>query len=160
MRELNRNKKQGDSILAKLTSGQKFIGAQGNSASYAISEKMLEQIRSLFQDDQNIQNGSSMIKTAERGIDQIIQNLRTMKELAIDAANDSNTDDDRHIIQKEMQILQSAQSKLRLKKLWTRQQLWELIFNVWERLLQTSLPCVKMFKTPSRQSATPTWLKK
>ena len=63
---------------------------------------MREQIRSLFQDDQNVQNGSSMIRTAERGIDQIVQNLRTMKELAIDAANDSNTDEDRAIIQKEL----------------------------------------------------------
>ncbi len=99
---LNQNNKQADNTLAKLASGQKFVGAQENSSSYAISEKMLEQIRSLFQDDQNVQNGSSMVKTAERAIDQIVQNLRTMKELAIDAANDSNTDDDRRIIQKEI----------------------------------------------------------
>ena len=63
---------------------------------------MLEQIRSLFQDDQNVQNGASLLKTAERGVDQIISNLRTMKEKAIDAANDSNTDDDRRTIQKEL----------------------------------------------------------
>ena len=62
----------------------------------------LEKIRELFQDDQNVQNGSSMVKTAERGIDQIIDNLRTMKAKAIDAANDSNTDEDRATIQKEI----------------------------------------------------------
>ena len=99
---LNKNNLQANKSLSKLASGEKFVGAQGESASYAISEKMREQLRSLFQDDQNVQNGSSMVKTAERAIDQIVQNLRTMKELAIDAANDSNTDDDRRIIQKEI----------------------------------------------------------
>jgi len=100
---LNQNQNHLGKTLERLTSGQKFIGAQGNSSDYAISAKMLEQIRSLFQDDQNVQNGSSMIKTAERSIDQIISNLRTMKELAIDAANDSNTDEDRAAIQKEFE---------------------------------------------------------
>ena len=100
---LNHNQSHLSKTLERLTSGQKFIGAQGNSSDYAISEKMLEQIRSLFQDDQNVQNGSSMVRTAERGIDQIVSNLRTMKELAIDAANDSNTDEDRAAIQKEFE---------------------------------------------------------
>lgn len=99
---LNKNNLQANNSLLKLSSGERFIGAQGESASYAISEKMREQIRSLYQDEQNVQNGSSLVKTAERGIDQIIENLRTMKELAIDAANDSNTDEDRHTIQKEI----------------------------------------------------------
>ena len=98
----NQNNLQANNSLLKLASGEKFIGAQGESASYAISEKMREQIRSLYQDEQNVQNGSSLVRTAERGIDQIIENLRTMKELAIDAANDSNTDEDRHTIQKEI----------------------------------------------------------
>ena len=99
---LNQNLNQVGKSLEKISTGQKFNDANGNAASYAISEKMLEQIRSLYQDDQNVQNGSSMIKTAERGIDQIVNNLRTMKEKAIDAANDSNTDEDRATIQKEI----------------------------------------------------------
>lgn len=57
---------------------------------------------SFSQDHQNVQNSSSLTKTAERGIDQIVQNLRTLKELAIDAANDSNNDWDRSVIQKEV----------------------------------------------------------
>lgn len=101
---LNKNNLQANKSLLKLASGEKFVGAQGESASYAISEKMREQIRSLYQDEQNVQNGSSLVRTAERGIDQIIENLRTMKELAIDAANDSNTDEDRHTIQKELEV--------------------------------------------------------
>lgn len=99
---LNQNQNELGKTLQRLSSGQKFNGANGEGASYVISERMLEQIRSLFQDDQNVQNGASMLKTAERGVDQIISNLRTMKEKAIDAANDSNTDEDRRTIQKEL----------------------------------------------------------
>ena len=102
LRELNANTSNASKALTKVSSGEKFSGASNDPASYTISERMREQIRSLFQDDQNVQNGSAMIRTAERGIDQIISNLRTMKEKAINAANDSNTDDDRRTIQKEI----------------------------------------------------------
>ena len=100
--ELNKNITKAGKALARVSSGMRIIGAQDDdSASFAISEKMREQIRSLLQDNQNVQNGSSMIKVAERGIDQIIQLLDHMKQLAIDAANDSNTDEDRRTLQKE-----------------------------------------------------------
>ena len=100
--ELNKNITKAGKALARVSSGMRIIGAQDDdSASFAISEKMREQLRSLLQDNQNVQNGSSMIKVAERGIDQIIQLIDHMKQLAIDAANDSNPDDDRRTIQKE-----------------------------------------------------------
>ena len=102
LNSLNQNLNQVGKSIEKISTGQKFNDANGNAASYAISGKMLEQIRSLYQDDQNVQNGSSIVKTAERGINQIVENLRTMKELALDAANDSNTDEDRRTIQKEI----------------------------------------------------------
>ena len=99
--ELNKNIVKAGRALARVSSGVRIVGAQDDAASFAISEKMREQIRSLLQDNQNVQNGSSMIKVAERGIDQIVQLLDNMKQLAIDAANDSNTDEDRRTIQKE-----------------------------------------------------------
>ena len=100
--ELNKNISKAGRALARISTGQRIIGAQDDdSTSFAISEKMREQIRSLLQDNNNVQNGSSMLKTAERGIDLIVQELKTLKELAIDAANDSNIDDDRRTMQKE-----------------------------------------------------------
>ena len=100
--ELNKNNSQLSKTLEKISTGQRIVGAQDDGSSYAISERMREQIRSLSQDNQNVQNGSAIVRIAERGVDQIIQTLRTMKELAIDAANDSNTNEDRRIIQKEL----------------------------------------------------------
>ena len=86
--ELNKNTNQAGKALAKVSSGMKINSAQDDASGYSISERMRVQLRALQQDNQNVQNGSSMIRTAERGIDQIIQNMRTMKEKAIDAAND------------------------------------------------------------------------
>ena len=99
--ELNKNINKVGKALTKLSSGQRINGASDDTASFAISEKMREQLRSLEQDIQNVQNGSSMLKTAHGGIENIIEELRSLKELAIDAANDSNTDEDRKTIQKE-----------------------------------------------------------
>ena len=106
--ELNKNINKAGKALAKVSSGMKFNSAQDDASSFSISERMRVQIRALNQDNQNVQNGSSMVKTAERGIDQIIQNMRTMKEKAIDAANDSNTDEDRATIQKEFNQLRNT----------------------------------------------------
>ena len=99
--QLNKNINKVGKSLAKLSTGQRITGASVDTASFAISEKMREQLRSLEQDIQNVQNGSAMLKTAHGGIENIVEELRSLKELAINAANDSNTDADRAIIQKE-----------------------------------------------------------
>lgn len=100
--ELNKNINKAGKALSRLSKGERLTDAgDGDSSSYAISERMREQIRSLLQDDQNVQNGSAMLRIAERGVDMIVQELRILKELAIDAANDSNTDEDRRTLQKE-----------------------------------------------------------
>jgi len=99
--ELNKNISKVGDLLAKISSGQKINFAKDDAASFAISEKMREQIRSLTQDNQNVQNGSSLVRIAEEGINNIVEELRNLKELAINAANDTNTDGDRAIIQKE-----------------------------------------------------------
>ena len=99
--ELNKNVTKVGKLLAKVSSGQKINSAQDDASSYVISEKMREQIRTLLQDDQNVQNGSSLFKIAEGGISNIVEELRNLKELAINSANDTNTDMDRLTIQKE-----------------------------------------------------------
>ena len=99
--ELNKNNNKLSKSLQKISSGMRFTGAGGNAAEYAISEKMRVMIRSLDQDIENSQKGISLVKTAEGGIQGIIDSLRTMKELAINSLNDHNSDEDRKILQKE-----------------------------------------------------------
>ena len=99
---LNNNSTALSKSLAKVSSGMKINTAQDDASGYAISEKMRVQIRSLDQANQNTQNDLSMMKTAEGAVSSTIEILKSLKEKAINAANDSNTDSDRKTIQKEM----------------------------------------------------------
>ncbi|WP_318253491.1 flagellin [Selenomonas sp. AB3002] len=88
--------------LKKVSSGMKINSAADDASGYAISERMRVMVRSLDQADQNAQNGQSMMKVAEGAVSSTVDILKTMKEKAINAANDSNTDSDRAAIQKEL----------------------------------------------------------
>lgn len=100
--ELNKNNSQVGKLLEKISSGEKVPTAKENAAAYAISERMREKLRTLTQDTQNVQNGSALLRVPSGGVDNIVDELRSLKELAVNAANDTNTDDDRAIIQKEI----------------------------------------------------------
>ena len=102
LNQLNQNNTELSKRLAKVSSGMKINSAQDDASQYSISERMRVKIRALDQDWQNVQNGSSMLKIASGGVENIVDTLRTMKAKAIDAANDSNTDEDRQTIQKEI----------------------------------------------------------
>ena len=102
---LNRNQSALAKSLQKVSSGMKINHAGDDASGYAISERMRVQIRSLDQDNQNTQNGNSLMKTAEGAVSSTIEILKTLKEKAISAANDTNTDEDRRTIQKEIDQL-------------------------------------------------------
>jgi len=91
--------------LMKVSTGLKVRDAQDDASAYAISERMRVRIRALEQAHSNTQNGSNMMKTAEGAVSNIIDALRTLKEKAINAANDSNSDEDRRMIQREFDQL-------------------------------------------------------
>ena len=102
LNNLNRNQSALAKSLQKVSSGMKINNAGDDASAYAISERMRVQIRSLNQDNQNTQNGNSMMRTAEGAVSSTVEILKTLKEKAINAANDTNTDDDRRTIQKEI----------------------------------------------------------
>ena len=99
---LNKNSSALAKSLAKVSSGMKINSAADDASGYAISERMRVQIRSLDQDNQNTQNGQSMMKVAEGAVSSTVEILKTLKEKVINAANDTNTDADRQTIQKEL----------------------------------------------------------
>ena len=76
--------------------------AADDASGYAISERMRTQIRSLDQANANSQNASSLLRVADGALSSSVEIMRFMKEKAINAANDTNTDEDRAIIQKEL----------------------------------------------------------
>ncbi len=91
--------------LEKLSSGLAVNRAGDNAAGLAISEKMRGQIRGLDQASDNANDGISLIQTAEGGLNETHSILQRMRELAVQAATDTNTDDDRVEIQKEVDQL-------------------------------------------------------
>ena len=89
----------------KLSSGYKINRAGDNAAGLAISEKMRGQIRGLDQASTNAEDGISMIQTAEGALTETHSILQRMRELAVQASSDTNTDDDRTQIQNEINQL-------------------------------------------------------
>ena len=93
--------------MEKLSSGLRINRAGDDAAGLAISEKMRGQIRGLDQAAKNAQDGISLIQTAEGALNETHDILQRMRELAVQAANDTNTGDDRKEIQKEINQLTS-----------------------------------------------------
>lgn len=91
--------------LERLSSGYKINHASDDAAGMAISLKMKVQLRGLNQSDNNAADGVSVIQTAEGAIAEIQSMLERMKELSVQAANDTNSDTDREAIQMEINSL-------------------------------------------------------
>lgn len=100
--QLNINITELGKALAKVSSGQKINSAGDDASGLAISERMRVRIRALEQDITNVKNGRAMLDTAEGGLQRQLDLMRTIKAKVIDAANDSNTEEDRMTIQKEI----------------------------------------------------------
>ena len=93
--------------LEKLSSGLRINRAADDAAGLAISEKMRAQIKGLDQAVRNAQDGISMIQTAEGALAETHSILQRMRELSVQAANDTYTSEDRIQIQKEIDQLTS-----------------------------------------------------
>ena len=86
----------------KLSSGYKINRAADDAAGLAISEKMRRQVRGLTQASANAQDGISVVQTAEGALNEVHDMLQRMNELAVKAANDTLTSQDRGYIQQEI----------------------------------------------------------
>jgi flagellin len=93
------------SSMEKLSSGLRINKAGDDAAGLAISEKMRGQIRGLDMASKNAQDGISLIQTAEGALNETHSILQRMRELAVQSANDTNTDTDRAELQKEVDQL-------------------------------------------------------
>lgn len=91
--------------LEKLSSGTKINRASDDAAGLAISEKMNAQIRGLKMASRNSLDGISLIQTAEGALNEVHAMLQRMRELAVQAANDTNQNVDRDAIADEIDQL-------------------------------------------------------
>ncbi|WP_042350834.1 flagellin N-terminal helical domain-containing protein [Bacillus massiliigorillae] len=106
-RQMGANQSAASKNMEKLSSGLRINRAGDDAAGLAISEKMRGQIRGLDMASKNSQDGISMIQTAEGALNETHSILQRMRELANQAANDTNVGVDRGEIQKEINQLTS-----------------------------------------------------
>ena len=91
--------------LERVSTGLKINHSGDNAAGKAISDKMLSQIRGLDQGQENTQNANSMLNIASAAVESMIDIIRSMRTKALEAANDSLSDDDRMALTNEINQL-------------------------------------------------------
>ncbi len=111
-RQLNRNSNISAGVLERLSSGKRINRAADDAAGMAISEKMKAQVRGLGKAAQNTLDGISLIQTAEGAMNEVHSMLQRMRELAVQSANGTSTDDDRKAIQDEINQLTSEVNRI------------------------------------------------
>ncbi|MED4350961.1 flagellin [Schinkia azotoformans] len=111
-RQLGANQTNATKSMEKLSSGLRINRAGDDAAGLAISEKMRGQVRGLNQAQRNSQDAISLIQTAEGGLNEVHSILQRMRELATQSANDTNTDQDRQELQKELNQLTSEINRI------------------------------------------------
>ena len=115
--------------MEKLSSGLRINRAGDDAAGLAISEKMRGQIRGLDQASRNAQDGISLIQTAEGALNETHNILQRMRELSVQAANDTNITEDRAAIQEEMNALTQEIDRISEQTEFNKQTLLDGSFN-------------------------------
>lgn len=129
-RQLSINQTNASKSMERLSSGMRINRAGDDAAGLAISEKMRGQIRGLKQAMRNAQDGISLIQTAEGALNETHAILQRMRELATQAANDTNTDKDRLEIQKEIDQLATEITRIAETTQFNTQELLDGSLNV------------------------------
>jgi flagellin len=111
-RQLGINANNGSKSIEKLSSGFRINRAGDDAAGLAISEKMRGQIRGLGQASRNSQDAISLVQTAEGALNETQAILQRMRQLAVQSSSDTNTNEDRSNIQKEVDQLTEEIDKI------------------------------------------------
>ena len=94
-------------VMQQLSTGKRINNAVDDVAGMAISTRLTSQIRGMNQAIRNANDGVSLIQTAEGATDQVTNMLQRMRELAVQASNDTNNNNDRSYLNLEFQALTS-----------------------------------------------------
>jgi flagellin len=113
LNQLSKNETATQKSLAKLSSGLRINSAADDAAGLAISEKMKAQINGLDQAKRNSQDGTSLIQTAEGALSETTSILQRMRELAVQAGNTTNTQEDVSQINTELSNLYSEIDRIK-----------------------------------------------
>ncbi|MDX5630728.1 MULTISPECIES: flagellin domain-containing protein [unclassified Brenneria] len=99
---LNKSQSSLGTAIERLSSGLRINSAKDDAAGQAIANRMTAQVKGLTQAARNANDGISLAQTAEGSLSEINNNLQRIRELAVQAASDTNTSTDRASIETEM----------------------------------------------------------
>ncbi|KXS36094.1 MAG: flagellin [Halomonadaceae bacterium T82-2] len=99
---LNSSKSNLTTAMERLSSGLRINSAKDDAAGQAIANRMSAQITGLNQAQRNANDGISVAQTAEGALNQVNDNLQRIRELTVQAQNDTNSSEDRKSIQAEI----------------------------------------------------------
>ncbi len=111
-RNLAKSQEDLNQAMERLSSGLRINSAKDDAAGLAISDRMSSQIRGLNQAARNAQDGISLAQTAEGALDETTNLVQRMRELAVQAANDTNTTTDRKSLDDEFQQLAKEMQRI------------------------------------------------
>ncbi len=115
---LNRNSRALANAMEQLSTGKRINSAADDAAGLAISSRMSSQIKGLDQAVRNANDGISLLQTTEGALIEVTNMLQRMRELAVQAANDTYTPDDRQYLQLEYQQLVEEMSRITSDTEW------------------------------------------
>ncbi|MBN3218595.1 flagellin FliC, partial [Pectobacterium polaris] len=99
---LNKSQSSLGTAIERLSSGLRINSAKDDAAGQAIANRMTAQVKGLTQAARNANDGISLTQTAEGNLNEINNNLQRVRELAVQAASDTNGSTDRTSIYTEM----------------------------------------------------------
>lgn len=111
-RQLGKSQAVSNQAMERLSSGLRINSAKDDAAGLAISTGMQSQIKGINQGVRNANDGISMAQTAEGSMDEMTNILQRMRELSVQAANDTNSSSNRASIQKEVDQLYSELDRI------------------------------------------------
>jgi flagellin len=118
------NNRSMDKAMQQLSTGKRINSAQDDAAGLAISNKMTAQIRGLNQAVRNANDGISLLQTAEGATQEITNMLQRMRELAVQAANDTYQASDRSSLNAEVESLSAEISRIADNTEWNGMKLF------------------------------------
>lgn len=110
--QMSKNTALAGSSMEKLSTGLRITKAGDDAAGLAVSEKMRAQIRGMEQAERNVQDGISMVQTAEGALEEAGNIAQRMRELGVQAGNDTLSEEDRTKVKAELTQLQDEMKKI------------------------------------------------
>lgn len=110
--QMSKNTALAGSSMEKLSTGLRITKAGDDAAGLAVSEKMRAQIRGMEQAERNVQDGISMVQTAEGALEEAGNIAQRMRELGIQAGNDTLSNEDKSKVKEELLQLQDEMKKI------------------------------------------------